>query len=281
MAVQLDVVHAVVLGPGEGEVVAETATRSSRIKVVRDELLVLESWSAAGERGAAPHLHRGHADAFYVLEGSLTFHARGREHTAPAGSFAVAPADAVHGFSVGDEGARYLNVHAPGGAYAALVRARRDGMPCDAAEGDTFDASPSTTDAVVVAPGDGEPISRVVIKAALTELVLTEMAYDAGGRGPVKHVHKRHSDSFYVLEGELDFELGDETVRASAGSFVLAPPDFPHTFSNPGPSRARFLNLHTPGMRFDEYLRERRRVADDEDPEFLAGFDVYNVTGHG
>src|SRR5215213_2917145 len=253
MAVQLDVVHAVVLGPGEGEVVAETATRSSRIKVVRDELLVLESWSAAGERGAAPHLHRGHADAFYVLEGSLTFHAGGRAHTAPAGSFAVAPADAVHGFSVGDEGARYLNVHAPGGAYAALVRARRDGMP----------------------------ISRVGIKGALPELVLTEMSYDAGGRGPVKHVHKRHSDSFYVLEGELDFELGDETVRASAGSFVLAPPDFPHTFSNPGPSRARFLNLHTPGMRFDEYLRERRRVADDEDPEFLAGFDVYNVTGHG
>src|SRR5215208_45459 len=160
MAVQLDVVHAVVLGPGEGEVVAETATRSSRIKVVRDELLVLESWSAAGERGAAPHLHHAHADAFYVLEGSLTFHAGGQEHTAPAGSFAVAPPDAVHGFSVGEEGARYVNVHAPGGAYAALVRARRDGMSCEAAEGDTFDPSPSpsTTDAVVVPPGDGEPI---------------------------------------------------------------------------------------------------------------------------
>jgi quercetin dioxygenase-like cupin family protein len=130
-------------------------------------------------------------------------------------------------------------------------------------------------DGIVVGPDEGRRASRrVVIKAAREEVVATESAYEPGRRGPLPHVHRLHADSFYVLEGELEFLVGDEKVRAPAGSFVLAPPNVVHTFWNPGPAPARFLNFHTPGTRFDEYLTASRRE-DESEAEFLARYDTY------
>ncbi len=37
------------------------------------------------------------------------------------------------------------------------------------------------------------------------------------GGGPPPHVHTREAESFYVLEGEITFRAGDETMRAAAG----------------------------------------------------------------
>ena len=41
--------------------------------------------------------------------------------------------------------------------------------------------------------------------------------YDAGERGPDPHVHHEHVDAFYVVEGELEFLVGSELMRAPAG----------------------------------------------------------------
>ena len=71
------------------------------------------------------------------------------------------------------------------------------------------------------------------------------------GFGPIDpHVHDDHVDSFYVLEGEIEFTLGDELVRAGPGTFVGAPPGARHGFAIPGPDRTRFLNIHAPGAGF-------------------------------
>jgi quercetin dioxygenase-like cupin family protein len=51
---------------------------------------------------------------------------------------------------------------------------------------------------------------------------------------------------FYVLEGELEFRLGEETVRVPAGSCVAAPPGVVHGFRND--AGARYLNVHAPGV---------------------------------
>jgi mannose-6-phosphate isomerase-like protein (cupin superfamily) len=111
---------------------------------------------------------------------------------------------------------------------------------------------------LLLSPGEGERISeRLRIKAGRPEFVMTESDYEPGGRGPDPHVHHHHVDSFWILEGKLAFALGPDgdEVEAGAGSFSLVPPDVVHTFRNPGPDRARFLNFHAPGMGFDEYLR--------------------------
>jgi mannose-6-phosphate isomerase-like protein (cupin superfamily) len=110
----------------------------------------------------------------------------------------------------------------------------------------------------VTPPGAGETIRPgFEIKIARPELVLTEAVYAPGARGPDPHVHHDHADSFFVLEGELEWRVGPrlEARPGPAGTFVSVPPDVLHTFHNPGPADARFLNLHAPGLGFERYLR--------------------------
>ena len=93
------------------------------------------------------------------------------------------------------------------------------------------------------------------IKIAREEICLVEFELEPGFEGPDPHAHDDHIDSFYVLEGEPQFLLGDETVRLGPGAFVAAPLGFTHTFANPGPERARLLNIHAPSTGFHEWLR--------------------------
>jgi mannose-6-phosphate isomerase-like protein (cupin superfamily) len=50
--------------------------------------------------------------------------------------------------------------------------------------------------------------------------------------------------------------MDGETVRLGPGSFVAAPLGVEHGFSNPGPGRARLLNVHAPSTGFHDRLRE-------------------------
>ena len=59
--------------------------------------------------------------------------------------------------------------------------------------------------------------------------------------GPPLHVHHNEDETFWVLEGELEVVLGDEIVRAPAGSFVYAPRGVPHTYRNVGTTPARYV----------------------------------------
>ena len=93
-----------------------------------------------------------------------------------------------------------------------------------------------------------------MIKAARPELSLIEFEVKPGG-GVQPHYHRRHSDSFYVLEGELEVHVGDEVVNAVPGMYVLAPPEVVHFFRNVSAAPVRVLNLHTPGG-FAEYRLE-------------------------
>jgi quercetin dioxygenase-like cupin family protein len=273
----------VVRHPGQGEVLFDGESGSSRIKVARHELLLSETSLASGARGAAPHIHRKHADAFYVLEGGLDFHVAGKQWTLEAGALMLAPPGLVHGFQVGPQGVRHLNIHTPGDAFAKLSRARRDGVAFDAAqEGDTFsppsDGGRPATDAIVRWPGEGERVGTSMIKAARPEISLLEFEVEPGG-GVSPHFHKGHSDSFYVLEGEVELHVGDEVVSGAPGTYVLAPPHVVHYFRNVSAAPARVLNLHTPGG-FAEYrreLEERRARGVEPDEGFFERHDIFDV----
>jgi mannose-6-phosphate isomerase-like protein (cupin superfamily) len=111
---------------------------------------------------------------------------------------------------------------------------------------------------IVLGPGEGETIRPgFEIKVGRPELVLTESIYAPGQRGPDPHVHHDHVDSFWVLDGELRLAVGPELEERPlpAGGFALVPRDVLHSFHNPGPGEARFLNLHAPGLGFERYLR--------------------------
>ncbi len=64
--------------------------------------------------------------------------------------------------------------------------------------------------------------------------------------GPPPHTHTREDETFYVLEGELEFMVGEQTLLASAGSVVYAPRNILHTFKNVGRTPSRMAVLITP-----------------------------------
>jgi quercetin dioxygenase-like cupin family protein len=131
--------------------------------------------------------------------------------------------------------------------------------------------------AVVSRPGEGERLdAEHLIKLALPELDVLEFTVGADYGGPGPHFHEHHVDAFFVLEGELEFKAGEETVRALPGTSVCVPPGVVHSFTTVEAKGARFLNVHAPGG-FSGYLRARIG-GDDPDP---ADFDIHDVETTG
>src|SRR4028119_1219323 len=52
------------------------------------------------------------------------------------------------------------------------------------------------------------------------------------GKGPPPHVHHREDESFYVLEGEYEFLVGGDALKAGAGSLLYVPKGTLHTHRN-------------------------------------------------
>src|SRR3954454_7634706 len=132
------------------------------------------------------------------------------------------------------------------------------------------------SEARVVPPGEGEvigdsPERRVEILCDDEAVHVTVSRFAAGRAGADLHIHRRHHDLFYVLEGELTLRLGDaEDIQAGAGTLVCVPPLVVHGFKNASDRELRYLNLHAPGVGFADYMRGLRDgvkvVYDQEDP---------------
>jgi quercetin dioxygenase-like cupin family protein len=75
------------------------------------------------------------------------------------------------------------------------------------------------------------------------------------GDGPPQHIHKAEEEAFYVLEGEVNIQIGDQTIRGMAGSFVLIPRGTVHTFGNAGSTPAKLLVILSPAG-FEQYFIE-------------------------
>ena len=108
---------------------------------------------------------------------------------------------------------------------------------------------------------DGETITalerrEVLILATRPELTVTWTRYAGGEPGPSLHVHREHTDAFYVLEGELAFAVGPDAERVTVGpgAFVAVPPNTIHTFANDSGAEATWLNFHAPDTGFAAYL---------------------------
>lgn len=66
------------------------------------------------------------------------------------------------------------------------------------------------------------------------------------GGGPPPHIHSREDETFYLVEGSIDFRLGDEMVTAGPGDFVNVPKGTVHCFHNSGTETARMVLTFTP-----------------------------------
>lgn len=83
------------------------------------------------------------------------------------------------------------------------------------------------------------------------------------GAGPPPHVHHREDESFYVLEGEYEFLISGETLRADAGSLLYFPKGTLHAHENVGEGVGRMLSIQTPGGLYELFFEEVGKKAVD------------------
>jgi mannose-6-phosphate isomerase-like protein (cupin superfamily) len=280
-------VEAIVVGPGEGETITDVAARSVVIKAAHELFDMTESRYAPGEKGPDLHVHRRHADVFYVLEGELAFRLgpNGGRVSAPGGTLVLVRENVIHAYAnESDADAWYLNVHAPSMGFADSLRVRRDGGEYHPEEFDSFDpptdGGRSVADVVVRGPGEGDELSagpsRALFKAEVSDgdgtFSLTETMLAPGFPGPVPHRHTRMIDSFYVLEGTLTVHVEGDAHELGPRSYAFVPPGVAHTFSNPSGEPVRMLNLQAPGG-LEQYLKELAAVmqpGEAPDPAVMA-----------
>jgi quercetin dioxygenase-like cupin family protein len=243
--------------PGEGE-----SLFGGRIvlKCALEKLSITESWFDSARQGADPHFHREHADSFYVLEGELALLIGDEEHLVGPGGAVCAPPGLVHGFR-STMPTRFLNFHTPDARFAEHLREldRGEAGGFDSIDAERGDVGPGSDAAVLLRAGEGERLAAnhrvATIKIGRDELSLIEFALEPTHVGPDPHSHDDHIDSFYVLGGSVELQLGDEKIVAGPGSFVAAPPGVAHAFRT-GPGGAQMLNIHAPSTGFHDRLRE-------------------------
>jgi quercetin dioxygenase-like cupin family protein len=274
-------------------------------KETRDLYSIAEVLEPPG--GRAPlHLHRKEDEAFYVLEGEMTFRIGEETIKARPGAFVFGPKDVPHAYTVASGPARLLFLLSPAGFEGfieaisrpakarTLPPSRSDGAAeandtANEAEADRFavlearyrceivDTSgrQSTSEqekeelmnediaasrAFGLEDGEGEArwwlgVSLATIKATGKETgghyTLVEVIEPEGEEAPL-HLHHNEDEAFWILEGELTFQVGDETIKAFPGSFLFGPRDIPHRYTvDSGPARLLFI-LSPAG--FEEFI---------------------------
>jgi mannose-6-phosphate isomerase-like protein (cupin superfamily) len=106
---------------------------------------------------------------------------------------------------------------------------------------------------VVVAKDEGQARwwypSLAVIKATAADtggqMTIIEVTEPPGSEAPL-HVHHREDEGFWILEGDVKFEVGDITIEAYSGDYVFGPRGIPHRYTV-GSAGCRMLFILTPG----------------------------------
>jgi len=107
-------------------------------------------------------------------------------------------------------------------------------------------------------------------------LAIIEAVFPPGGYAP-PHLHRTHTESFYVVSGLFEVRTGDEIVEAGAGAFCYAPRGVPHAFKNVGDEPGTLLSVINPAG-YESHFREINAIPPGQaTPEVLKEiFDRYD-----
>ena len=106
--------RAIVVRPGEGRRVGNVEFLARSEHTPRFNLAVITI--APHADGPGEHAHPAEDDAFYILEGELSFTVEGEDVVAGPGTFVLVPPGVRHSFANrGGAVVRLVNVHAPAG----------------------------------------------------------------------------------------------------------------------------------------------------------------------
>ena len=113
-------------------------------------------------------------------------------------------------------------------------------------------------------PVTGETV-HVVRSANETggEYVLVDVRIEPDGFVAATHVHPYQTEVFEVVEGQVGFKAGGETIIAGPGETVVVEPGTAHRFWNNGDVPARFRCEVRPALQFEELLSTMYALAAD------------------
>jgi len=107
----------------------------------------------------------------------------------------------------------------------------------------------------VLQPGEGTTLK--VADAVLTfkttaeetegAYSIVEGVWQPNGFGPLAHIHTDQEESFYVLEGQFNFLIGEKKLSAGPGTFLVVPRGVLHAFEAAEAS-SRLMFIHSPPL---------------------------------
>ena len=121
-----------------------------------------------------------------------------------------------------------------------------------------------TAKAVVRMPGEGKqislagkPLAFLVTGQDTKHTSMFDWTVPAGFSTGT-HVHLVQEETFYVVDGECEWHVGGELIRAIPGTYVFIPPGVPHNIANASDKPARMImTVSPPGHEqyFDELAK--------------------------
>lgn len=137
-----------------------------------------------------------------------------------------------------------------------------------------------------LAAGEGKPL-RVMTDTVTLKLrgedtggafSLIEVLSPPGSEAP-PHVHSREDETFCVIEGEFEFRVGEQVIRAEAGSYLFGPRGIAHSFKNVGTQNGRMLFvLSPPGLeRLFEEIDEMSKQGPPPPEKLMPHIATYGV----
>ena len=229
--------------------------------------------------GPPPHTHAREDELFYVIAGEFEFIRNDEIFAAGAGACVFLPRGSVHTFkNIGENAGTLIVVTTPSGFAQFVV----DGGN----EATDRNAAPLTTPGALVKLADAaedygielipvwQPNRRTAPPAYIHDLWVTglqvrilagnaqtnnqfavaEITAHPGDFVP-PHTHDPEDEMFYVLEGEVEFDVPGGPITATPGTLVHIPRGIFHGFRNASETDAKLLDLHTPGG-FEDFFAE-------------------------
>ena len=144
--------------------------------------------------------------------------------------------------------------------------------------------------AVVRMPGEGEevtlagkPLMFLVTGQDTKHTSMFDWTLPAGFATGL-HVHRVQEETFYVLEGECQWQIGEQQIRATPGTYVFIPPGVPHNIANASDKPARMImTVSPPGH--EQYFEELVKLVTKSGPpdaaaiaKLRARFDTEQLT---
>jgi quercetin 2,3-dioxygenase len=272
------------LESGEGQRYVLSSFLATIIGRRQDTGSLMEGVVLIGAKDSAVPLHRhsNSHEAIYVLEGSAHLRLGDRVFALEGGDYASVPPGTPHSFTFTSHRSRLLTWTFGGNGaamYAALgepseatIYSTHSTLPdwantlpgIDAeflsnessavTQGEKSGVAPAGMEPYVLEAGEGEHMM-----AGDTLFTFLTDSRQSGGKflalmtdGPKghripNHVHEKHTETFFCLNGSVSMTAHDEEMSLRPGDFLHVPAGAPHTFQLTG-NNTRFIQFHAPGL---------------------------------